>query len=109
LLAARAAQLVVLRLAIVVGVAPFGSEPALSLETMQGGVERPFLDQQIGVRDRLDPFGDRVSVSRSPRHGLENEHVERAAEQPTFRVHDVLLPSSSEGSSPRWATHARAT
>src|SRR5687768_5205024 len=47
LLTPRAAQLVVLGPAVVLRVAPLTGEPAFLLEAVQGGVQRPFLDEQI--------------------------------------------------------------
>src|SRR5438093_1861042 len=48
---AAATQLIVLRAAVVLRVAPFGGEPALLLEAMERRVERSFLDEELAVGD----------------------------------------------------------
>src|ERR671914_491693 len=54
LLAAAARQLVVLRAPVVVGGTPAGLDPAFTLETVQGWVERPLLNQDDRIGDLLD-------------------------------------------------------
>jgi len=53
----------------------------LSLEAMQGGVQRPgiHLERVGGVR--RDHLGDAVTVAWTPAQRLEDDHVERTLEQ----------------------------
>jgi hypothetical protein len=53
---------------------------------VERGVQRTFLDEQVVVADHPDPFGNRVSMPGTPRQRLEDQHVERAAYEPTIRV-----------------------
>src|SRR3954471_4365963 len=73
LLPAAATELVILRLAILLRVSPLGGQPPFALEAMERGVQRPFLDEQLLVSDRVDPLGDGVAVTRPPGDGLENQ------------------------------------
>ena len=53
---------------------------------MQGGVERPLLTEQLALGRVGNPLRDRVTVPRSPAERLENEDVERPADDATFRI-----------------------
>src|SRR4051812_36796137 len=68
-------QLVVLRLAIVLGVAPIGVQPSALLEAMERGIKRALLDLQPILRDVLDPAQDAKSVHGTPAQGLEDDEV----------------------------------
>src|SRR5262249_31076771 len=98
--APRAAQLVVLRAAVVLGITPFRRHPAVLFEPVQGGVEGAFLDQHVAVRHHAHPLSDGVAVAPAPGEGLENEKVESAAEEAAVAIeHDWCpLPSCLEGS-----------
>src|SRR4051812_48703598 len=78
---AEGGETIVLRLAVVFGVAPFGLEPAALLETMQRRVERALLDLQPVFRDVLDPAQDAQAVHRTPAQRLEDDEVEGAADE----------------------------
>src|SRR4051812_3871900 len=47
---------------------------------MQCGVQRPLFNEQRPVRRRINPLGDRVPMSRSPRERFQNEEVDALAE-----------------------------
>src|SRR5262245_44225975 len=96
--ATGAGELVVLRATVVLGVAPLAGDPVVLLEAMEGGVEGALFDKQLAVGDALDPLGDGVAVPRAPREGLEDQHIERAAEESAFRVeHPAPLSFRGEG------------
>src|SRR5512138_533398 len=71
-------QLVVLRAAVVVGGAPARLDPAAALEPMKRRVERALLDVERRAGDLMEAFGDRPTVLRVERDGLQNEEVEGA-------------------------------
>src|SRR5438128_3180746 len=52
-------QLVVLRLAVVVGGAPFGPDPAATFEPMERRVERALRNLESLARNLMDAFGHR--------------------------------------------------
>src|SRR5574339_665056 len=51
-------QLVELGLAVVIGAAPFGADPAAAFEAVQGGVEGALGDLEGGPGDVVEPFRD---------------------------------------------------
>ena len=91
-----AAQLIVLRPAIVLGIAPLGGEESVFLEAVEGGVEGPFFDEEVAVGDGLDPFGDGVAVAGAPGECFEDEDIERASEEAAVAV-EHGYPSWLEG------------
>ena len=61
---------------------------------MESRVERAFLDKQLMFGRQRDPLGDRVAMTRPPAERLENQHVQRAANDSAFRIeHASLVPS----------------
>src|SRR5690242_14911350 len=72
---------VVLSLPVVLGETPARFHEAALLEAVQGGIERAFLDAQRIVGHVLQPPRDAVTVRRSPRNGLEDEHIKRALQE----------------------------
>src|SRR4051812_2174763 len=54
LFSAALRQLVVLRLPVVLGIAPFRFDQSLLLEAMESGIERPLVDLEHVARDLLD-------------------------------------------------------
>ena len=81
LLAALARQRVELRAPAKVRLLPVGDDPALVLEAVERRVERSLLDRQHLVGELLDALGDRPTMKRVARDGLEDEEVERPLEQ----------------------------
>src|SRR3970282_415305 len=77
-LSAGGGERVVLRLALVVGLAPLEGDQALVLEAVQRGVERPLRNLQRVFRDLLQAQQHAVTVPRAERDGLEGEKGARA-------------------------------
>jgi hypothetical protein len=65
-------QLVELRFAIVLGLAPFGGDEALVLEAIESRVEGALLDLELVLRDLLDAQEDAVPVEWAERDCFEN-------------------------------------
>src|SRR5688500_8029515 len=77
----RRRERVELRLAVVIALAPLRVDEPLMLEAVQRWVERALGNVERLVRNLLDAEQHAVTVQRSERHGLENQHVERARQQ----------------------------
>src|SRR4029078_12865508 len=60
---------------------PFGGDPSLAQQAVERRVERPLLDAENVIRERLDVTRHRVPVGASQSEGTQDEHVERAGEQ----------------------------
>src|SRR5215212_5250912 len=71
-------EAVILCFALVLRLAPLGSNQGLLFEAIQRGIERALLDQQPLARNLLDAQQDAVSVQRPERDRLEDEEVERS-------------------------------
>src|SRR5262249_61578252 len=80
-LPARAGELVVAGLAVVVGGAPRGHDPAAGLEALEGGVEGAVLDEEDVVGGLLDRARDPLAVLGPEHQGAEDEQVERALDE----------------------------
>ena len=78
---------VVLRLALVLGLAPLAGDEALVLEAVQRRIEGPLLDFQAVFGNLLDAQQDAVAVQRAERDGFQNQHVERALHQIGLLAH----------------------
>ena len=78
---ARRRQPVVLRAPAELRHRPFGLDPALVLEAVQGRVERALVDLQHVLGDLLDAFGDRPAVQGILLQRAQDEQVERAGQQ----------------------------
>src|SRR6185503_19266346 len=76
LAAARARQRVVLRAPGVRRIAPFGVEPAGTLEALQRGEEGAGIHLEHAARDLLDPPADAEAVQRPEAQRLEDQHVQ---------------------------------
>src|SRR5690242_4473858 len=90
---AGAAQTVELGAPIVLREPPLRLHPSLALEAVQGGVERPFLDEERGAGGLLDPLGHGVAVLRAPAQRLQDEEIECAAHQADVQVAHRMLRS----------------
>src|SRR6185503_826201 len=60
---------------------PRSGDPAVRLEPVQRGIERPRLDLQQVFGGPLNMFGNRVAVTRSRQQRTKDEEVERASEE----------------------------
>src|SRR5579883_2386609 len=79
LLAAFGCEAVVAGAPVVLGLFPFGDQPAFDQHALQGGVERAFLHLKNFAGDLLDELGDSIPMHRSDSgNGAENQHVEGA-------------------------------
>src|SRR5262245_16512803 len=70
--AAVAGELVIAGAPSGVRLTPFARHPAALGESVQGGVERSFFDEEQLVGGAFDPLGDAVAVSGSPGEGFED-------------------------------------
>jgi hypothetical protein len=66
---------------IVVRDSPLRLEPAAVLETVERGVQSPFIEDERLTRRVEDPSRDVVAVTSAEYEGLEDEYVECAAEE----------------------------
>src|SRR5690242_14958040 len=79
------------RLAVLLGQAPFGFEPALLLHSVQSGVERALFDAQEIAGHPLHVRGDRVPVQPFARgQGLQDEQGQRALQDVVLRSRHAL-------------------
>src|SRR5262252_6540899 len=60
---------------------PLGFDPALMLEAMERGIERPLSDRERVVREELDSLRDAPPVERLPGNRLEDQQIQRALQQ----------------------------
>jgi hypothetical protein len=74
-------QPVELRLAIVLGDAPFDRNPSPLDQSMQRWVQRALFDLQYIVRVEFNRLGDGVAVPRAQQQRAQNQQVQRALEQ----------------------------
>src|SRR5436190_5414775 len=81
LAAAGRREAVVACLAVVLGGAPEGGNPAAILEPVKRGRQRAVLDLEHVVRPMFDRVRDGVPVRRAEHQRLEDQQVERALEQ----------------------------
>jgi hypothetical protein len=56
-----------------VGILPFGGDPALLLEPMQGGIQRTLPDREDVARAELDALRYAPTVERLPCNRLEDQ------------------------------------
>ena len=63
---------------------PVPFDPAVLLQPMKRGKERPRLHDERAARDLLDPIGDADAVPRFELQGLQDEEIERPLHQ--FRL-----------------------
>src|SRR5690348_12218543 len=92
-------ELVIARAAARVRDAPRRAHPPSTSEAVQRRVECAFADAQHIAGGLLDPSGDVVAVARSPGERLEDEDVERAAED-VDRSGQTVLPFGFVGYDP---------
>src|SRR5687767_4119940 len=78
---ARRGDRVVARLAPGRRLGPLRRDPPFLLETLEGGIERPLLDREHFVGQPLDVLRDGVAMQRLHGERLEDQHVERPAEE----------------------------
>ena len=76
---------------------PLGRDPTLLQQPLERGVQRSLLDHQRVVREALHLLGDGVAVERLSREGLEDQHLERAAEQFTLGGSGDVRHGAREG------------
>lgn len=81
LFAARAGEGIEARLAIVRGDAPFGGDPALRLQALQGGVQRAVIDEENILGLFLNGARDSLAVLGAEDQHAENEHIERTLQE----------------------------
>ena len=86
------AQLVELRATVAIGDAPLRRDPPAPLETVERRVQRPLLDQEDRAGRVLDPLAHAIAMHRAPAQRLEDEQVERAAQQVGFGVGHGRFP-----------------
>ena len=84
--AARCREFVIFRLTVVVAHSPFRSQPAASFEAVQGRIERPLLYLHDVLRNLLQPLGNRPTVQRLERNGLQYQKIERPLRQLNARL-----------------------
>src|SRR5690606_36447247 len=77
---ARGGEPVVLRAALVLGLAFTRGEEAALLEAVQGGEQRARADPVGAFRDLLDPARDAEPVERLQAQRLEDQEVQRSRE-----------------------------
>src|SRR5205814_749659 len=87
LLATGARQFIVLGAPVVVRRAPLGTDPAVALEPVQGGVERPLRDLERGAGHVVQSLRDRPAVLRAERERFEDQEVERPLGEIQMVVH----------------------
>src|SRR5207248_219948 len=64
-----------------IGILPFGGNPALLFEPVQGGVERTLANGEDVAGEELDAFRDSPSVSGRSGDGFQYEQVQGPLEQ----------------------------
>src|ERR1051326_6470732 len=84
---------------------PFGLDPPLELETLEGGVEGAFLDPERVAGEPPDVLGDAVAVQGPEREGLEEQEVEGAGKEVDLegiprRSHRLQIHRCAMGSEP---------
>ena len=84
LLAASNSERVKARSAIRLSHLPFGLNPTLEKEALEGGIKRAFFHRQHIVGESFDGLGDAVAVKGGAGEGFEDEHVESAGKQIRF-------------------------
>ena len=76
--ATRPGQRIVFGAAVVVALAPFGRNPALLFEAVEGRIQRALLDLQDFVGHLPDALCDGPAVPGSKRKGFEDQQIEGA-------------------------------
>ena len=92
LLFAGCRQSVVLRALLVLRQLPFRADPPLTLEAVEGRVERSMIDREHVIRARPDGEPDPVAMLWSLRERAQNQHVERALQEL-----DAILVAAGRG------------
>ncbi len=95
LFAAFAVEAVELGLAAGFACGPFGCNPTLLLEPVEGRIERALLYLQNLFRYLLYALGDGPSVLRLVGEGAENEKVESALNEIVRFAHTVIIYNTS--------------
>jgi hypothetical protein len=95
LFAAAAGEAVELGLAASFAFGPFGGNPAVLLQAVEGWIERALLYLQNLFRYLLYPFGDGPSMLRLVGEGAENEKVESALNKIVRLAHTVIIYNTS--------------
>jgi hypothetical protein len=88
LLFAFAGEAVVFGGAAEVGVLPFGGDPALIFEAVEGGIEGTLADGEDFTGEDLDALGDAPTVEGLAGDGFEDEKVESALEEVGWLGHE---------------------
>src|SRR5437773_5819925 len=99
MLSACPRKAVVLRLAPILRFAPLGLEPALLLEAVQSGKERPGLHVEGVARDLGYASGDPQAVVGSEEQRAQDQQVQSALKQSAFRRRHYWLLN---GLAPEW-------
>src|SRR5262245_32123773 len=105
LLAAGFRQRVEARSPVVVRGAPFGTDPSLLFEPLQGGVEGAVIDQERVFRLPLNAEGDAVAVLRPEQKRAEDQQIEGALE----KGDPFLFPASSRHATRVWTCSGRVS
>src|SRR5271165_3339854 len=79
--AARFGKRVEASLAIVIGYSPFGANPILSFEALQGGIKSAVIHQQLVRRGFLNGPRDALTVLPSEDQGAQDQQVQRALQE----------------------------
>src|SRR5215471_368984 len=74
-------QLVEARLPVVLRGSPGRADPALPLQPVERGIERPLVDLEHVFGELLDALRDPPAVHRGRPEGLQDQHVEGSLEQ----------------------------
>jgi hypothetical protein len=93
LASASGGEAVEARAPAILGFTPGGGQPALLLEPMEGREERAWLNVKGAVGEGADAAGDAEAMPRLERDSLEDQQVERAADQVVLGHRAVLLSS----------------
>src|SRR6476620_1100284 len=80
-MAAFAGQVVVLRLPLVVGEAPFRFNESFAFQSPQCGIKSSLFDEEGVVALTTDETRDGIAMKRAPDEGLENEDIEGTPEK----------------------------
>jgi len=78
---AGASEGIVFGAAIVFGFAPFGSDPGLLFEAVEGGIESALIDLEDVVGDLADALRDSPAVKRLEGNGLQDKQIESALDE----------------------------
>src|SRR5215472_558491 len=70
---------------------PFGANPALLLQPVQGGIKRSLLHLQHLVRNLLDALGDRPAMLGFERERLQDQQVQSSLYQIVWFAHSMII------------------